>query len=92
MPPISVGGDTIQNILWRFQNGELDGVHPKVIVLLAGTNHIGNAPVSEGQVAAVVKGITCQSTTLTAGHVGGERVADRRSLVLARLGHIHEWH
>jgi lysophospholipase L1-like esterase len=36
------GADTLQNILWRLQNGELDGVQPKVIVLLAGTNNIGN--------------------------------------------------
>ena len=36
------GADTTQNILWRLNNGELDGVHPKVIVLLAGTNNIGN--------------------------------------------------
>jgi lysophospholipase L1-like esterase len=35
------GGDTVQNVLWRLQDGELDGVHPKVIVLLAGTNDIG---------------------------------------------------
>jgi len=36
------GADTIQNILWRLNNGELDGVNPKVIVLLAGTNNVGN--------------------------------------------------
>jgi lysophospholipase L1-like esterase len=35
------GADTIQNILWRLENGELDNVHPKVIVLLAGTNSVG---------------------------------------------------
>lgn len=35
------GADSIQNILWRLNDGELDGVHPKVIVLLAGTNDIG---------------------------------------------------
>jgi hypothetical protein len=28
------GADTIQNILWRLNNGELDGVNPKIIVLL----------------------------------------------------------
>jgi lysophospholipase L1-like esterase len=35
------GADTTRNILWRMTNGELDDVHPKVIVLLAGTNDIG---------------------------------------------------
>jgi lysophospholipase L1-like esterase len=36
------GADRIQNILWRIENGELDNVNPKVIVLLAGTNNVGN--------------------------------------------------
>lgn len=38
------GADTVQNILWRVSNGELDGVNPKIVVLLAGTNNVGNAP------------------------------------------------
>lgn len=47
------GADTLQNILWRLQNGELDGVHPKIIVLLAGTNNVGNTPPPEGDDAKV---------------------------------------
>ncbi|MFL6256937.1 MAG: GDSL-type esterase/lipase family protein [Pyrinomonadaceae bacterium] len=35
------GGDTTQNILWRLENGELDNVNPKIIVLMAGTNNVG---------------------------------------------------
>ena len=47
------GADTIQNILWRLTDGELDGVHPKVIVLLAGTNDIGYRLPPEGDSAKV---------------------------------------
>jgi lysophospholipase L1-like esterase len=47
------GGDTAQNILWRLDNGELDGVNPKVIVLLAGTNNVGNRIPPEGDAAKV---------------------------------------
>ncbi|HEX3599604.1 MAG TPA: GDSL-type esterase/lipase family protein, partial [Lacipirellulaceae bacterium] len=36
------GGDTTQNILWRLENGELDGVQPHVIVVEAGTNDISS--------------------------------------------------
>ena len=45
------GADTTQNILWRLHNGELDDVHPKVIVLLAGTNNVGSTAPPEGAAA-----------------------------------------
>jgi lysophospholipase L1-like esterase len=47
------GADRVQNILWRLENGELDGVNPKVIVLLAGTNNVGNKAPANGIDAAV---------------------------------------
>jgi lysophospholipase L1-like esterase len=58
------GADTIQNILWRMQNGELDGVHPKVIVLLAGTNNVGNSPASDARIADITKGMKALLETL----------------------------
>jgi lysophospholipase L1-like esterase len=51
------GGDTTQNILWRIQNGELDGVNPKVIVLLAGTNNVGREPGDAAKAADIARGV-----------------------------------
>jgi lysophospholipase L1-like esterase len=60
------GGDKTQNILWRLQNGELEGVNPRVIVLLGGTNDVGNHSVSDNEVAAIAKGIKALLDTLRA--------------------------
>jgi lysophospholipase L1-like esterase len=52
------GADKIQNILWRLNNGELDGVNPKIIVLLAGTNNAADIVLSgdDARVADITKG------------------------------------
>ncbi|MDB6136947.1 MAG: hypothetical protein JWO94_19 [Verrucomicrobiaceae bacterium] len=48
-----IGGDRTQHVLWRIQNGELDGIKPKAVVLMIGTNNSGNDS-AEG----IAKGIT----------------------------------
>ena len=50
------GADQIQNILWRLENGELDGVNPKIIVVLAGINNIPRA-LNDDQTADVERGL-----------------------------------
>jgi lysophospholipase L1-like esterase len=51
------GADRIEHMLWRIQNGELDGVNPKVIVIDAGTNNVGQRPGGDEKVADITRGI-----------------------------------
>jgi len=51
------GGDRVQNILWRLQHGELDGVQPKVFVVLAGTNNIGARRGDDKEAADIARGV-----------------------------------
>jgi (4-O-methyl)-D-glucuronate---lignin esterase len=63
------GADTIQNILWRLNNGELDGVNPKVMVLLAGTNNVGRTMPPGGddaKVADITAGLKALVDTMRA--------------------------
>lgn len=51
------GADGVQHMLWRIEHGELDGVNPKVIVILAGTNNIGQMPPDDARIADLTLGI-----------------------------------
>jgi beta-glucosidase len=39
---LGVSGETTEEVLWRLLNGELDNIHPKVIMIMIGTNNIGH--------------------------------------------------
>lgn len=50
-----IGGDRVEHVLWRLDNGELDAIKPKVIVLMIGTNN--SASQSGAQIAASIRQI-----------------------------------
>ncbi len=57
-----IGGDRTQHVLWRIQNGELEGIAPKLAVVMIGTNNGGDSAedVAAG-ITAIVKEIQKRS-------------------------------
>ena len=55
---LGIGGDRTEHLLWRFDNGNLDGINPRIAVIMIGTNNFGYRQdsaeeVYEGVVAVV---------------------------------------
>jgi lysophospholipase L1-like esterase len=57
---LGVGGDRTQRVLWRFEQGQLDGLKPKVAVLMIGTNNSNNEDNTEGEILEGVQAIVAQ--------------------------------
>jgi lysophospholipase L1-like esterase len=53
---LAIAGDRTQNVLWRLGQGQVDGLQPKLITLMIGTNNLGSNSVQEvaDGVAAIV--------------------------------------
>jgi beta-glucosidase len=58
---MGVGGDRTQHVLWRFENGQLDGVKAKVAVLMIGTN---NSNKEDNTEADILEGVTAIVTQI----------------------------
>ena len=56
-----IGGDRTQHVLWRIENGELETIKPKAVVLMIGTNNVG-----ADSAEAIAKGVTAIVKTIRA--------------------------
>ena len=52
---IGLGGDKVQNVLWRLDHGGVDGLKPRAIVMMIGNNNMFFTP--ETGVAAAAQGV-----------------------------------
>jgi beta-glucosidase len=55
---LGIGGDQTQHVLWRLENGNIDGISPKAAVIMIGTNNSGGhtpEQIAEGVQAIVAK-------------------------------------
>jgi lysophospholipase L1-like esterase len=59
-----IGGDQTQHVLWRMNNYPIGRLHPKIAVVLIGTNNLHNTP---EEIAAGVKAILDKTQTMFPG-------------------------
>lgn len=50
-----LGGDKTGNVLWRIENGELEGISPKVVVLMIGMNNLSSGQNTTTDIAAGIR-------------------------------------
>jgi lysophospholipase L1-like esterase len=54
-------GDGTQNVLWRLDHGEIDGISPKLAVVLIGSNHVNGYSIE--QISDGIKAVCCRIKT-----------------------------
>jgi platelet-activating factor acetylhydrolase IB subunit beta/gamma len=70
---IGIGGDKSQNVLWRLDHGGVEGLQPKVVIVMIGNNNMFFAP--ETGVEAAAKGVQMWVTNIRGKFPGAEIIA-----------------
>lgn len=78
---LGFSGDRTENVLWRLQNGAVDGLNPEVVVLMIGTNNTGHRQDPPDETARGIEMILKELKT---------RLPDTRILLLAIFPHGEE--
>lgn len=55
---LGFGWDKTENVLWRLQHGAIDGIAPKLVVMMIGTNNTGDCPAAD--IAAGIEAIVLE--------------------------------
>jgi lysophospholipase L1-like esterase len=74
---LGYGGDRTEHVLWRLDNGELDGYQPKLLILMIGTNNTGHRPLAQEKPEDTAAGIKAILDKI------GEKSPDTKVLLLA---------
>ncbi len=60
---LGFSGDRTEYVLWRLKHGEIDGIAPKLAVVLIGTNNSNGDEYTTEEIADGIKAIVCQIRT-----------------------------
>lgn len=97
-----VSGDRTEHVIWRITHGELEGIHPKVVVIQIGTNNIGHSAEEKpewvaagiGKIVQIVRSKLPESKILLLGifpcDVKGSRKRDGVAAVNAIVAKLNE--
>ena len=62
-----IGGDRTQHVLWRLDNGNIDGINPKLAVIMIGTNNSNGSDNTAEEIANGTKAIVTEVEIGAAG-------------------------